>query len=320
MCADRRLSALPLMLLLLLSLLLIALPATEEAMPKSVQLWRAKIQTELKVPDLRPAISAALSEPSSCVPAGAVTLSVINRHHAKIRPLQFALLQDEACFMRRMISVCYNVTDKFGTCVHSSFAIPPSDFKRSNYANLIWAKWRIIAESLVLARAVLWIDADVLLLRNPWAALSGAGTSITAYDIRYQSERRCGTGECSELSSSCAVLNGGQLLVSSAKLAWQIYRLRPPKLTNTADLDQDYADAIIRRNGSGFSFCPLPGNYFAHCWIIKRRAEKRLGERPVPLVPLCGRVTHHYNCVTTRKAKGQEMQAMIREWSEKCQK
>ena len=276
--------------------------------------WRGLIRPELKVPDILPAIDAALRKPSSCVPEGAVTLSVINRHHAKIRPLQFAFMQNEPCFMKRMISVCYNVTDNFGTCVHSSFAIPPSDFKRSNYANLIWAKWRIIANALQAARAIMWVDADVILLRNPWSGL-GTMTSITAYDIRYQSERRCSSSECSELRSSCGALNGGQLLVSSRQLAERIYKERPQNLTNTADLDQDFADSIIRSNASQFSFCPLPGRYFAQCWVIKK--ERQSGQH---VLPLCRRQTVHFNCVTTRKAKGEMMKDIIRDYSKSCQR
>ncbi|KAL3932235.1 MAG: hypothetical protein SGPRY_000787 [Prymnesium sp.] len=200
------------------------LPRCAAGVSNHVMGWRGLVRPELQVPNILPAINAALKRPSSCVPPGAVTLSVINRHHAKIRPLQFAFLQREPCFMQRMVSVCYNVTDSFGTCVHSAFAIPPSDFKRSNYANLIWAKWQIIAESLQAARVALWIDADVLLLRNPWTSLM-MNASATDYDIRYQSENKCNEEQCAELRLNCAALNGGQLLVSNAQLARRIYKL-----------------------------------------------------------------------------------------------
>ncbi|KAL1499975.1 hypothetical protein AB1Y20_012654 [Prymnesium parvum] len=299
-------------------LLASALPASL-AVPSTVLGWRSVVRPELRVPDVLPAVQQALAFASSCVPPGAVTLSVINRHHAKMRALQFAFLRHRPCFMRRMVSVCYNVTDAFGACVHSSFAIPPSDFKRSHYANLIWAKWRIIAHALQAARVVLWVDADVLLLRNPWDRLSWNSSGVR-YDIRYQSEKRCTASECPELRAGCALLNGGQLLVSSAQLARRIYRARPSNLTNTAELDQDYADAIIRGNGSSFSYCPLPGSYFAQCWHLKKFATpEQQSTHPVPQpLPLCARVTHHFNCVTTRKAKGDLMRQMVHDFSRKC--
>ena len=298
--------------------LLCTLPGARAGVSKHVMAWRGLIRPELIVPDIRPAIISVLKEPSSCVPDGAVTLSVINKHHARMRADQFALMKDQPCFMNRMVSVCYNVTDTFGTCVHSLFAIPPSDFRRSNYANLIWAKWRIIADALQVARVAMWVDADVLLLRNPWTGIDAA--SAVAYDIRYQSETRCGERECDALRSSCSTLNGGQLLVSSRQLAERIYKLRPQNLTNTADLDQDLADEVIRGNGTSVSYCPLPGSYFAQCWLIKKasRDERRSGRTSAPMLPLCERLTHHYNCVTSRKGKAEEMKGMLREWKKRC--
>ena len=136
--------------------------------------------------------------------------------------------------------------------------VAPADFRRSNYANLIWAKWRILADALTAvgphvkvcpsvrmqnvrpgcskssyrshngkpqqavvpalvrqpvrcmlhahgcapcthhqASTALWLDADVLVLRNPWALITptplwGADTHAAAHawahDIRYQAE------------------------------------------------------------------------------------------------------------------------------------
>ena len=113
----------------------------------------------------------------------------------------------------------------------------------------------------------------------------------------------------------------GQLLVSNAQLARRIYSERPKNLTNTAELDQDYADTIIRGNTSQFTYCPMTSSFAAQCWVIKKYKSQVLNGvalPPPPMTPLCKRVTHHFNCVTTRKAKGDEMRAMIQEYRTKC--
>ena len=221
--------------------------------------------------------------------------------------------------MLRMITVCYNVTDSFGTCVVSNTAIPPSDFKRSNYANLIWAKWRILSDTLLVARLALWLDADVLILRNPWPYLDIPDTTSAPFDIRYQSENPCIETECAGLRARCGALNGGQLLLGNRAVAQQIYEARPQNLTNTDELDQDYADRIIHNQSNHFTHCPLTGKFFSHCWVSA--ANKRLKQRGgVPAVdaaghiPVCDQVTHHFNCITSRKDKSTLMMRMISNW------
>jgi len=43
--------------------------------------------------------------------------------------------------MQRVLSVCFNVSDGLGTCVPGP-KVRPAEFRKSDYANLIWAKWR----------------------------------------------------------------------------------------------------------------------------------------------------------------------------------
>ena len=273
--------------------------------------------------------SRALSQPSSCVPDGGIGLSVTNSHHAHLRPQQFALMLHQPCFMQRMVTVCYTVFDAYGVCVNSTYKIPPSDFRRSHYASLIWAKWLVLANALRVARVALWLDADVLVLRNPWLALGMLGSSGTSrglgtsllYDFRHQSEDPCAEHECAQLRQKCANVNGGQLLMSSGLLAQQIYDSRPLNLTNYHRLDQDFVESIIHNQSSGFSTCALPASFASHCWNLDMRKgrDKRLPmPKRVPFVPLCQRSTHHFNCVPERKKKNKMMQSMIDTWIQKC--
>ena len=307
---------------------------------------RKIVRPELAVPDVRLAVQAALAQSSHCVPSGGIMLSVTNKHHGRLRPLQFAFVREMPCFMRRVVSVCFNnVSDAFGTCVRSSFVIPPSDFRRSNYANLIWAKWHIIGAALRSgARMAMWIDADVLILRNPWTALRLigplAGTNAPLYDIQYQSEPPPSATQhqtCSKplpVCPECASINGGQLLVANPEIAEHIYSARPRNLSNTDRLDQDWADAVIH-NESRFAYllgnssrprysqCVLPPTFMAECWTTRGFARKgghgrkRSGRHNTSGFD-CSQVTHHFNCLPTRREKGAHMKTLIEQWQRKC--
>ncbi|EOD15733.1 hypothetical protein EMIHUDRAFT_103236 [Emiliania huxleyi CCMP1516] len=259
----------------------------------------------MPIPSITEAVRQALASPSACVPDGAATISVTNKHHAKLRSQQFARLRDQPCFMSRVVSVCYNnVTDGAGVCVRSSFALPPSDFRRSNYANLIWAKWRILADALAAARVVLWLDADVLILRNPWDALrSSTEVGARLYAIRYQAEEQpCMATSYEGARLACTRLNGGQLLVSSRSLASDVYALRPANLSNMDALDQDYADTVVQNRS--YSRCALGPAFAAACW------RKRI---PASAREACGFVTYHTNCITNMRDKLHAMKRVLEE-------
>lgn len=317
-------------------------PTIIQAADAHVRLIRGIVRPELDVPNVAGAVAQVLAEGSSCVPRGGVVLSVTNKHHARLRTLQFALIKHRRCFMKRVVSVCFNnVSDAFGTCVQSTVAIPPSDFRRSNYANLIWAKWRIVADALQVARLAMWFDADVVILRNPWATLKllGGPPPSATYDIRYQSEPPPLAGQSESCAppvpvcAGCAGINGGQLLVRSAKIAQRMYAARPRNLSNVDRLDQDWADALInngsrnahllggRQSRPSFSSCVLPEAFAAQCWSSASFARSAVGRRRKwdPARDLgCSQTTHHFNCVPNRRDKSSMMGALIESWKRRC--
>lgn len=325
------------------SAVLLGLISPQHAADEHVRLIRQVVRPELNVPTVSPTVGHAIATPSSCVPDGAVMLSVTNKHHARLRPLQFSLIRHRACFMQRVVSVCFNnVSDAFGSCVQSTFNIPPSDFRRSNYANLIWAKWKIISDALHVAKMALWLDADVVILRNPWTALRLVGSaSQPVYDIRYQSEPPPTPNQAETCTKplpvcpECASFNGGQLLVRSAALARAVYLSRPVNLSNTDRLDQDWADAIIHNDSSSahlvhhrraqigfFSSCVLPESFAAQCWMhpsfVRSEPGRRRGKAARSAIAACSRATQHFNCVPTRRDKGTYMKTVIGQWIKSC--
>jgi len=236
--------------------------------------WSGQLVT---LPQIEPAVLAMQSD---CVPDGAVVLSYMNDHHKHLRLLQFERVKRSTCFMARVVSVCYGAGDGFGSCVHAP-AVPPSVFRRGAYIELLWAKWRLIHAALAVARTVLFLDSDVVLLRNPFTAAH----MKRRHDIRFQTSLACPARTCAAAPRFEGVqhagsppvmrpcqLNGGVLLVSSGELVGRVLALEPVAIgsrnsytVNHADIDQDMADQIAR--GGEFSFCPLPPSHFVgHCF------------------------------------------------------
>lgn len=235
-------------------------------------------------------------------------VSLTTKWNLRLRLLQFAMIGNEHCFMDRVVSVCYdNTTDGFGSCVVSPFRVPPSDFRRGNYANLIWAKWHVIGDALSASRFALWLDADVLIFRNPWPSISlsvPSGQQVaTAFDIQHQAEKMCHAQAChAALERPECALNGGQLLVSNASLAWDIWNSRPSNLSNYGALDQDFASKVIKEKG--YSSCMLPpANFGSVCHdVAKGNADGRRRRGPM-LKRSCTLATYHVSCLVGRGAK-----------------
>ena len=329
-------------------LLLVVLPS-EQAADLHVQLIRLIVRPELAVPtELVPAVRRAVARPSACVPEDSVMLSLVNKHHSFLRHMQFHFVRHRPCFMKRLVSVTYNNhTDSFGTCVRSTFVVPPSDFRRSNYANMIWAKWRILRDALSVAKQALWLDADVLILRNPWSVLGllGEQAATVEYDIQYQSEPPPASdvrNECNQpvACKGCSRINGGQLFLTSEALAAAVYGARPQNLSNTDRLDQDWTDAILHKR-SRFSYlignvshgnyhppprrwssCILPVAFASQCWTNIAFVKGFIGNNrswPDSHKALgCKRATHHFNCIPSRRIKQNMMKEYVQKWAKYC--
>jgi hypothetical protein len=110
------------------------------------------------------AVRAALASSSSCVPPGAVLMSMAGGTQADaLRPLQFARVRSLQCLLHRVVSLCWgNYTDAFGTCVHPQNPLPPPG--EAAYHEITWSKWTVLEAALRAARVALFVDADVLLV------------------------------------------------------------------------------------------------------------------------------------------------------------
>lgn len=217
--------------------------------------FAAKSRKNIDVPNVTAAVALALTVPSSCVPHEAVMLSMATTHHMRLRPLQFARVSHLDCFMKRVVSVCYGFTDNLGHCVYGScskslgLANPclPSDYRRSQYVALNWAKWPLFIDTLRVAKSALWLEADVVILRNPWEMLLAERELFSSVHdaVRYQYETPPCTNPSLVQSTSvtCAKplrpphpepLNCGQLLLNSLDFALEVWASRPDVFRNGA--------------------------------------------------------------------------------------
>jgi len=285
-----------------------------------VKAFAEKGRSAIDVPNVTSAVLAALQTPSTCVPSAAVLLSMATTHHMKLRREQFARVRHLDCFMSRVVSVCYGFEDEYGRCVVGScdkalgLANPclPSDYRRSQYVALNWAKWPLFMHALRVAKAALWLEADVVILRNPWEALlTEPQLGASVHDaVRYQYE----TPPCTipRLVQSDAVscsrsnsphphpepLNCGQLLLNSLEFASEVWASRPAVFRNGAVSQQGHANAIK----SNYSESGMPLAFFNHCWKAKRH---------VHVTDPCALVSYHVTCEMVAKTKHAAMGAAI---------
>lgn len=269
-------------------------------------------RSSINVPNVSAAVAAALMVPSVCVPSGAVMLSMATTHHMKLRREQFARVRHLDCFMQRVVSVCYGFHDDLGRCVHGScnkslgLANPclPSDYRRSQYVALNWAKWPLFISTLHVARSALWLEADVVILRNPWEILLAEAELFATVNhaIRYQYESPPCTLPSRVQSEAVACvkstwplphpepLNCGQLLLNSLEFAQEVWASRPPVFRNGAVSQQGYANSIK----GNYSESGLPLSFFNHCWKAHRYTR---------ISNPCELMSYHVTCEMVAKSK-----------------
>lgn len=295
-------------------------------------------ETHLAVPNVTTAVAGAVRTQSWCVPEGAVALSYFNRHAIGMRKLQFARVQQLQCFMARLVSVGFGAVDDFGVIVRAP-ELPKLQRQSVDYMMLTWLKWRLMLDVLRAASSVLYLDSDVLILRNPFDALP----MDRWFDVRFQTEQSCDTvqsdaqchlaprflarDETRPATFTGCSLNGGLIWLRSAAVARRVIGMEPnwtevgrrvaqgelamPLLSSRQTgllrggiLDeQDAADRVVR---SGGSFCPLPSLHFSSgCTISPKRLVRERAHA-------CGVHTYHTTCYEKMSEKQNVMRAVLK--------
>lgn len=155
---------------------------------------------------LEKAISEAVAEESSCVPPGAILLTmtlpdferqqwhpIYEKSIVSVRQLQFRRVANEHCLMRRVVSIRYRAAQQAGDTddIGRSVNVPLWQSSRNWLCyGTARDKWSLIARAAEVARSVLWVDPTVLLLRNPFEPLARFAPAQSA-DVLYMSEAPC---------------------------------------------------------------------------------------------------------------------------------
>ena len=181
----------------------------------------------------------------------------------------------------------------------------PSDYRRSQYVALNWAKWPLFIHALRVARSVLWLEADVTILRNPWELLlADAQQTATVGDaVRYQYEEPPCTVPVKIVSASAACnakhialphpaeLNCGQLLLNSIAFAAEVWESRHLSRMSNGEMSQQGYGNRLKGN---YSHSGLPLAFFNHCWHAHHTAHA---------VDFCQIATYHATCEQSAAGK-----------------
>ena len=240
------------------------------------------------------AVHKALKSPSSCVPEGAIMVSVANEQHRQLRGVAFTGVgsrNQSNCLLDRFVSLCFGFEDSIGSCV-SAQPIVAAGGPSPYYHRLAWTKWHVLRIASSLATHVFFMDADVVLFENPWPALIAAAKNVLGYDVLFQVVglgRSCAVscpdttgpsfvGHSSNVCSRkfimprsgmhrCCPTNGSQLLVArNSGLVRRVLQFQPCFRAGSVrlPLDQNISHVVRSHNFQNLQTCKLPTTFASH--------------------------------------------------------
>lgn len=250
--------------------------------------------TPTDVTSIRVSVAASIARPSVCVPPDTVVVSMTGGKQTALRPLQFSQVKSRRCLLQRVVSLCFgNYTDEFGTCVGARAL--PQVVGPAQYHRVTWSKWQLLHAALQEARAALFVDADVLLLRNPFHTPSILLARFFGRDaarheaLLYQYE---GPGS--------NPLNSGQLFARSLDAVSDVLAEQPVYFDGDTPLDQEIAFRALNRHGHRTA--RLPDAFAGNCWF-----------GPPEAPPWCSLITFHGHCTGSLQEKLTRLRLVLRE-------
>lgn len=190
---------------------------------------------------LAESVQRSLIQPSACVPPGGVALGIVDGKMASLRKLSLWRVASQQCLISRFTTLCLGGQHGTGgPCVVSTgpAALPAvnAQFGSESYSQLSWAKWDLLHIALTHgARVALFIDADVVLLSNPFSHLPRH--QLLGHHFSFQEE----VASCPQLACAAPCrINTGMIAVSNASFTREVLRqLYPRRWKARMPLDQD---------------------------------------------------------------------------------
>jgi hypothetical protein len=230
-------------------------------------------------------VNRTMSTPSTCAPEATAIISLTNGHHTLLTEMQYAVLPQ--CLRTRMVVYCLlsvrrNVS--FSELCHwAEQDMRASDFGRNDYMKFSWLKWRLIARASRFGQ-VFFVDADVLIVRNPFPLLVRVSAPVA-----FQREAYNSSSSSSELYLG---LNSGQVWLRKHSLALELEMLT----TRRGELEQRAVQRFLYANGSTPRYL-LPHSFVGYCWDHGGDTK--------------GLVTFHAHCLGTLHEKRLAMARII---------
>ena len=135
-------------------------------------------------------VADVIDRQSSCVPDRTSVISLTNEYYTNITALQMATMP--RCVLPRTALYCSRTLATFAParsfrdhCFVSNEDMSPGPFQTDEYTLLIILKWRLMARALQSSDAVLFLDADVLVIHDPFPALAGITTPLAMQRVSY---------------------------------------------------------------------------------------------------------------------------------------
>ena len=245
---------------------------------------------------LERAVHKAVLRPSDCVPGGAVLISTFNQYHRPLHQLQFQAVRALRCLMSRVVLLCFGahaVDSLRGACVNAP-AARQSDFREGDYFSFSWVKWNVAWHALNVASCVLMVDADVVVLRNPFTPEIAARRE----DLLYQQEHHghdyapflsstdpssriklrtdgIGNAQNPKPAHFRNAMNSGQLFVRSQPLVERVLQVMPVSASADPRLEQVLVFMELLTKPSGFRASGLPASFASKIWYAPTRLPWR---------------------------------------------
>jgi hypothetical protein len=238
--------------------------------------------------------------------------TVSNHHLMPLLTLRHSLMKKAGildCLQKRFITVCLDkkclaLCDEHGiqNCIHltipetpyTGFGAAISKYQKNSYNYIVWLKYELSLESLLVTEEFFYFDADVMVFKNPFPdtryGRDNNGTKIEGhYDIMYQRERGMKERGCG------GSVNGGLFWMRNATVLHEKFfpafmKHREELINLTGRSDQDIVGDYVCLA----KCCTLPTNRFmGHC--VWSRDAYGFHDQDM--------VTFHTNCVSGLTAK-----------------
>jgi hypothetical protein len=245
---------------------------------------------------------------SDCdVPDGAFIFTLSNHHLLPLLTLRHQIMTKAGslqCIKKRFITVCLDKkclelcsSNHLPNCVLLMIPETPygevgnkaTAYTKNAYNYIVWVKYEMFVEALFVANEFFYMDADVMLFRNPFPdtrfGRNSMGKQIEGeYDIMYQRERGVKERGCG------GSINGGLFWLRNTTVLHEdffpaLIKHREEIINFTGRLDQEVIGDYVRL----VRYCTLPtARFMGHCFSSRDHYGYNVKDV----------VTYHTNCLT----------------------